>query len=294
MHIAQILADRSPTFSLEFFPPKTPSGWDRLFATIRKFEALGPDFVSVTYGAGGTTRSQTHELVRRITTETSVQPVPHLTCVCHASTDVDEILQQYSDLGVAGLMALGGDAPRDGLEDCYRELAHAIDLVKLISAFNASGRHPDGRGFAIGVAGFPEGHPATPNRVTELDYLKQKVDAGADYICTQLFFDNRDFLDFRDRCRLAGITVPILAGLMPVGTRANFERIPSLALGSRYPAGLLRLIGSADSDEDIRSVGIEWATRQSEELVAEGVDGIHFYTLNRFEPVREIWSAVRR
>lgn len=291
MHIADILAIRKTTLSLEFFPPKTPHGWERLFRTIARFENLGPDFVSVTYGAGGSTRSQTHELVRRLKTETTVEPVPHLTCVCHSAVDVDSVLGEYAALGVGGVMALGGDAPRDGVEDCQRDLAHAADLVGLIHEFNRSHRHPDPRGFGVGVAGFPEGHPATPNRTTEMDYLKQKVDAGADYICTQLFFDNRDFLDFRDRCRLAGIQVPIIAGIMPIVSWANFERIPSLALGSRYPAGLIRRVQQAETDDDIQRVGTEWAQQQCAELAANEVDGMHFYTLNRFGPVSAIWAA---
>jgi methylenetetrahydrofolate reductase (NADH) len=293
MHIADVLARRKPTMSLEFFPPKTPPGWDRLFRVISKFEALGPDFVSVTYGAGGSTRSSTHELVRRIKTETGVEPVPHLTCVCHSSEDVDEVLGQYAELGVGGVMALGGDAPRDGLEDCQREFMHAIELVRHISDFNRSKRHPHARGFGVGVAGFPEGHPATPNRTLEMDYLKAKVDAGADYVCTQLFFENRDFLDFRDRCLAAGIVVPIVAGIMPIVSRANYERIPSLALGSRYPATLIRLLQGVDDDDEVRKIGTDWAREQCTDLARNDVDGIHFYTLNRFGPVRDVWDAVR-
>lgn len=294
MHIADTLKGHGPTLSLEFFPPKTPKGWERLFATIREYEPLDPAFVSVTYGAGGTTRVNTHELVSRIVKETALVPVPHLTCICHSAIDLERTLEPYAELGVSGIMALGGDAPRDGVEECQREFEHAIDLVRLIRAFNAAGRHPDPRGFAIGVAGFPEGHPATPNRMLEMDYLKAKVDAGADYICTQLFFDNRDFLDFRDRCRAAGITVPILAGIMPIVSLANYQRIPSLALGSRYPAALIREMQSAESDDEVKERGVEWSLRQCLDLSREGIDGIHFYTLNRIEPVRQIWEALGR
>lgn len=287
MHVATILNEKRPTFSLEFFPPKTPAGWDRLFRVIRKFEPLGADFVSVTYGAGGTTREQTHELVRRIAAETDLTVVPHLTCVCHTRAEIGAILSRYAEIGIGGIMALGGDPPRSFDGECSSEYSHASELVAQIHAFRESNGD-----FSIGVAGFPEGHPATPNRVLEIDYLKRKVDAGADYICTQLFFDNRDFYDFRERCAMAGITVPIIAGIMPVTSRSNFDRLPSLALGSRYPAELIRRITRYEADDDIERAGVEWTAEQCTDLIANDVRGIHFYTLNRLRPIREVWRAV--
>ena len=218
MHIRDILDASKPSFSFEFFPPRTAASWEDLYQAIRELEPLSPAFVSVTYGAGGGTRELTHDLVVRIKETTSIPPVPHLTCVGHTEQEVTEILTRYAAAGVGTVLALRGDPPRDRPDydwsDC--DFRQAADLVRFIRKFNESGVHPDPRGFGIGVAGFPEGHPATPNRVDELDHLKAKVDAGADYICTQLFFDNHDFLDFRDRCELAGIRVPILAGVMPV------------------------------------------------------------------------------
>jgi methylenetetrahydrofolate reductase (NADPH) len=291
MNMAGILAARRPTFSLEFFPPKTPSGWERLYRVIRRFEQVQPDFMSVTYGAAGATREQTHELVRRVVEETDVEAVPHLTCVCHRKGEIDSILSRYAALGISGIMALGGDAP-EGLEDCRSVFVHAIDLVRHIRAFCASGGHPEPSGFSIGVAGFPEGHPAAPNRVREIEYLKAKIDAGADYICTQLFFDNRDFFDFRERCAIAGINVPILAGVMPVTTRKNFERIPTMAARSRYPAGLIRAIERCADDAEIEKAGTEWAIEQCRGLLAGDVAGIHFYTLNRSRAIRTIWETV--
>ena len=290
MQIAELLRVRKPAFSLEFFPPKTAAGWDRLFRVVRRFETMSPDFVSVTYGAGGTTREQTHELVRRVAAETSIDVVAHLTCICHTRVEVDRLLARYAALGIGGIMALGGDVP-SGLAECYTEYDHAVDLVRQVRTFNASGRHPAG-GFGIGVAAFPEGHPGTPNRVLELQYLREKVDAGADYVCTQLFFDNRDFHDFRERCAIAGITVPIIAGIMPVTSRASFERIPNLALGSRYPADLIRTIGPLQDDDEIERVGVEWTIRQCEDLLTNDVDGIHFYTLNRSRAIRRVWEAI--
>lgn len=295
MHLRDVLAGRRPSRSLELFPPKTPRGWDRLFERIRQFERLSPDFVSVTYGAGGSTRKQTRELVSRIVSETNLMTVPHLTCVCQGRSEIDAILSDYAQLGITGIMALGGDPPQRGSEECDTDFSHAWELVARIQEFNtAATRAPQaaGSGFAVGVAGFPEGHPATPNRTEEMEYLRRKVDAGADYICTQLFFESRDFLDFRDRCRLAGITIPIIAGIMPLTSRANFERLPSLALGSRYPASLIREIERCAGDTDIYKVGVEWAIRQVRELLHEGVDGIHLYSLNQYHPVAAIWDAM--
>jgi methylenetetrahydrofolate reductase (NADPH) len=193
---------------------------------------------------------------------------------------------------VANILALRGDPPRDmpnyNWDAC--DFRHAADLVRFIREFNQSGVHPDARGFGIGVAGFPEGHPATPNRMAELDFLKAKVDEGADYICTQLFFDNHDFLDFRDRCRLAGIGVPIIAGLMPVTTLQGMKRMAELAAGARYPAKLIRSLNRANSDaEAIERVGAHYAAEQCAGLLNEGVDGIHFYTLNKSRATRDIF-----
>jgi methylenetetrahydrofolate reductase (NADPH) len=295
MHIQDIFARRKPTFSFEFFPPKTTEGASSLLEAIAELAPCGPDFVSVTYGAGGSTRELTHDLVLRLKQTTSLDPVPHLTCVCHDEAQIDDILRRYTVAGVGTILALGGDPPRDlaGYDRSRDAFQHAADLVRFIRRFNDSGAHPDPRGFAIGVAGFPEGHPATPNRLLEMDYLKAKVDAGADYICTQLFFDNHDFLDFRDRCRLAGINVPILAGIMPVTATAGMRRMADLAGGARFPAKLLRLLGDCGNDADaVREAGTRYATEQCAELLREGVDGIHFYTLNKSRATRDIYAAL--
>ncbi|HVT79418.1 MAG TPA: methylenetetrahydrofolate reductase, partial [Phycisphaerae bacterium] len=186
MHICDIFAAHKTTFSFEFFPPKTDEAAEQLFAHVRELEALKPSFVSVTYGAGGTTRERTHNLVTRIKNTTTLAAVPHLTCVCHTEADIAGILERYAQNHVMNILALGGDPPRDlaGYDRRQDFFQHAIDLVRFIRKFNQTGRHPDKRGFGIGIAGFPEGHPATPNRAQEMDYLKAKVDAGADYIVT--------------------------------------------------------------------------------------------------------------
>ncbi|MFZ4682506.1 MAG: methylenetetrahydrofolate reductase [NAD(P)H] [Terrimicrobiaceae bacterium] len=294
MHVQDIFQGHPTTFSFEFFPPKTAETAESLYETIRELEPYQPHFVSVTYGAGGSTRELTHELVVRIKETTSLDPIPHLTCVCHKEAEITAILERYAQAGVSNILALGGDPPK-GTD--YRksddDFQHAADLVKFIRTFNESGAHPDKRGFGIGVAGFPEGHPGTPNRLLEMDYLKQKVDEGADYIVTQLFFDNRDFLDFRDRCELAGITVPIIAGIMPVTSLASMKRMAELAAGARFPARLLRALQRCDNDTDAMSrVGIHHASEQCRDLLENKVRGIHFYTLNRSDATKRIFESL--
>lgn len=295
MHIQDIFARFPTTFSFEFFPPKTPELADDLFDNIRQLESLKPAFVSVTYGAGGSTRQLTHDLVVRIKTTTPLDPIPHLTCVCHQEPDIREILTRYAAAGVSNILALGGDPPRNlaGYDRAKDAFQHAADLVRFIRRFSDSGVHQDKRGFGIGVAGFPEGHPNTPNRLLEMDHLKAKVDAGADYICTQLFFDNRDFYDFRERCELAGIHVPIIAGIMPIASAAGMKRMAELAGGARFPAALLRSVARCGDDADaVRRVGVHWATEQCRDLLDHQVRGIHFYTLNKSDATRQIYQSL--
>src|SRR3989440_9760055 len=294
MHITDIIRAESPTFSFEFFPPKSPAAAETLYQTIRDLESYMPNFVSVTYGAGGSTRELTHGLVERIQHTTKLETIPHLTCVCHNEEEIELILQRYAKSGIANILALGGDRPRDMVYDKSGDsFKHAIDLVKFIRRFNESGAHPDDRGFGIGVAGFPEGHPATPNRLTEMDHFKAKVDAGADYIVTQLFFDNRDFYDFRERCLLAGIHIPIIAGIMPITSMSGFRRIAELAAGSRFPARLLRALQRCDNEPDmVTRVGVHFALEQCHDLLDNSVAGIHFYTLNRSDATRIIFDSL--
>jgi methylenetetrahydrofolate reductase (NADPH) len=290
MHIRDILREHRTTFSFEFFPPKTDQGFEELFATIARLQGLKPSFVSVTYGAGGSTRERTHDLIVRIQSETELTAVSHLTCVCHSEAELAAILDRYAGSGIENVLALGGDPPRhlpdyDRGRDAFR---YAAELVRFIRSRT---RVPDPRGFGVGVAGFPEGHPSTPNRLKEMDHLKRKVDAGADYVCTQLFFDNRDFYDFRERCELAGVRVPILAGIMPVTSRQGMVRMAELALGARFPARLLKAVERCNGDEEaVGRVGVLWATEQCRDLLDNGVRGIHFYTLNRSDATRQIYQ----
>ena len=293
MHITDIMAKDPPTFSFEFFPPKTREAAESLYQTIRELEDYTPHFVSVTYGAGGSTRDLTHDLVERIQNTTKLDPIPHLTCVCHKHNEIEAILQRYAKHCIGNILALGGDPPRDVPYDKSADVfQHAIDLVKFIRRFNESGAHPDARGFGIGVAGFPEGHPATPNRLLEMDFLKAKVEAGANYIVTQLFYDNRDFYDFRERCELAGIHVPIIAGIMPITNVAQIKRFIGMC-GAKIPQPLLLKLEQLEQDpEAVYAAGVEYATRQCQDLLFHGVDGIHFYTLNKSKATVQICKAL--
>jgi methylenetetrahydrofolate reductase (NADPH) len=286
MHIANILDQQRPSFSFEFFPPKTEASSEVLFAEIKDLMPLKPAYVSVTYGAGGSTRSLTHDLIKRIQQETELTVVSHLTTVGHDRAEIGDILDQYNDGGIKNILALRGDPPK-GQEDLpvvEDGFPQASDLVAFIRA-----RHP---GFGIGVAGFPEGHPGCPNRLLEIEYLKRKVDEGADYIVTQLFFENRDFYDFCERCELAGIHVPIIAGIMPITSRKGMKRMAELALGARYPARLVKALQRAENDEYASQVGIHWATEQVRDLLDNDVRGVHFYTLNKSKATRQIYASL--
>jgi methylenetetrahydrofolate reductase (NADPH) len=289
MHIQDIFRQHRTTFSFEFFPPKSDEAWEELFGTIARLQELQPSFVSVTYGAGGSTRERTHDLVVRIQKETPLTAVSHLTSVCHTRDELACILDRYAAAGVENILALGGDPPKNlvGYDRAKDAFQYAAQLVQFIRSRQST---PGPRGFGIGVAGFPEGHPTTPNRLKEMEYLKAKVDAGADYICTQLFFENRDFYDFRERCDLAGIQVPIIAGIMPITTKAGMVRMAELALGARIPAPLLRAVGRCTDDGAVARVGVHWATEQCRDLLHNGVRGIHFYTLNKSDATRLIYA----
>lgn len=295
MHINDIFARQRTTFSIEFFPPKTAEACEALYVTVSDLERLKPSFVSVTYGAGGSTREMTHDLVVRIKKTTSLEAIPHLTCVCHQESEIRHILERYAAASVGNILALGGDPPKDKLnydraQDAFK---HAADLVSYIRKFATTGNHPDRRGFGIGVAGFPEGHPGTPNRIAELEYLKAKVDAGADYICTQFFFDNHDFYDFRERCEMIGIKVPIIVGVMPVASATGIKRMGDFAGGARFPAALLKQVQAHAHDADaVKKIGLEWTIKQCRDLVANDVRGIHVYALNRADTAVQIHAGI--
>jgi len=282
-HILDILNRPQVSFSYEFFPPKNPHSANLLYQTISDLAKLQPAYVSVTYGAGGSTRELTHDLVTRIQGSTSLSVVSHLTCVGSDHDQMLQILERYQQSGILSIMALAGDPPKDG-QVLSSDFRYASDLVAFIK------KHFPQMG--IGVAGFPEGHPKAPNRLREIELLKGKVDAGADYICTQLFFDNRDFYDFCERCELAGIKVPIIPGIMAITSIKSMVRMAELSPGSRFPASLLRSLYRAVTDEQVERVGIHWAAEQVRDLLDHQVKGIHFYTLNRSHQIFRICEAI--
>ena len=286
MHISEILKGQGPHFSFEFFPPKTEETAKNLFESIKKLTELKPSYVSVTYGTGGSTQQLTKDLVIRINKETQLTVVAHLTCIGTNKTEIQNILNEYSLNGIKNIMALLGDPPR-GVGNLLKQkdnFQYAYQLVEYIKK-----NFPE---LGIGVAGFCEGHPATPNRLKEIEYLKAKVDCGADYICTQLFFDNRDFYDFCERCEIAGIKVPIIAGIMPISSRKGLIRMAELALGARFPGKLLKAISRAENDEYVEKIGNHWATQQVLDLLDNNVKGIHFYTLNKSKSTLKIYEAL--
>lgn len=284
--VKDILKQHKIAFSLEFFPPKTEKSAEALFQSINNLLPLEPAYVSVTYGAGGSTRELTHDLIVKLQKETNITVVSHLTCVGASKDEIHETLESYYNSGIKNFMALRGDPPRGTKEFIKPEngFEYASELVAFIKK-----HFPD---TGIGVAGYPEGHPDTPNRLKEMDHLKAKVDAGADYICTQLFYENRDYYDFKERCILAGIKVPILAGILPMTSLKSKDRMADMALGVRYPARLLKAFDRAVDDSHVEKVGIQWASEQVRDLIDNGVEGVHFYTFNRSEATRQIYDAL--
>ncbi|MEO6202919.1 MAG: methylenetetrahydrofolate reductase [NAD(P)H] [Nitrospirales bacterium] len=286
MHISEVLRTHNPAISFELFPPKTERTFQELFEAISALMPLKPAYVSVTYGAGGSTRERTHDLVVKLKRETDLTIVSHLTCVGSGRQEIHQILSKYQASGIHNIMALRGDPPKGCTDVQIPEdgFQFASDLVWFIKQ-----QFPE---MGVGVAGFPEGHPGTPNRLQEMDNLKRKVDAGADYICTQLFFDNRDFFDFCERCEVVGIKVPIIAGIMPIVSRKGMARMSELALGARIPAKLLRAMDRAENDVYAEGVGIHWATEQVVDLIDHKVKGIHFYTLNKSKATLKIYESL--
>jgi len=286
MKLSEIFSENKVHFSFEFFPPKTEEASRALLETISKLSPIQPSFVSVTYGAGGSTNQLTQDLVIRLKKETPMNVVAHLTAVGVNRNDIRAQLERYAEAGITNVLALRGDPPKNNpsFTPAADGFAHAADMVAYIKK-----NFPQ---FGISVAGFPEGHPETPNRLLEMDYLKAKVDAGADCICTQLFFDNRDFYDFCERCEIAGIKVPIIAGIMPVTSLNGLRRMADLAQGARIPAKLLRAVLRAQSDEAVEKVGVHRSTQQVFDLYDNNVCGIHFYTLNHSKATLKIYETL--
>jgi methylenetetrahydrofolate reductase (NADPH) len=288
MKIGELLREIPFSVSFEFFPPKTPEGEKQLFETVEKLKALSPTFVSVTYGAGGSTREKTREVVKRIHRDSGLNVMAHLTCIAHTRSELLKILEDYDRIGIENILALRGDVPRDKPDFRPPEgsCRFAFELVRLIRD-NFGGR------FSVGVACYPEGHPESPNMEWEIKYFKLKVDAGADFAITQMFFNNDYYYEFLDRCDRAGIDIPIIPGIMPI---TNFKQIRKFAslCGAEIPQELIaKMEPLEDRPEEVAKIGVEFAIRQCEDLIRGGAPGLHFYTLNKSGATLQIYDAIK-
>jgi methylenetetrahydrofolate reductase (NADPH) len=273
--ISDLFTQNRPLRSLEFFPPKDDAGVEALRATAAALQRIQPDFVSVTYGAGGSTRERTAQVSEILRRDCNYTVMPHLTCVGHTRTELSEVAQRIHDSGFRNIMALRGDPPKgETTFTPYQDgLRFGSDLVALLKQ-----RHPE---FCLGVGGYPERHPEALSLEVDLVNLKRKVDAGADFITTQLFFDNAVYYRFVERCRAAGIGIPIVPGIMPVLSLKQIQRFTTMC-GATLPKKLItRLEAAADNTEVVETVGIDWALSQIRELLDHGAPGYHLYILNR-------------
>jgi methylenetetrahydrofolate reductase (NADPH) len=281
MRIDQVLNRGRPSISFEFFPPKNDAGFQALYKAIDELHPLHPSYVSVTYGAGGSTRQKTVELVTKIQNDLKIRAMAHLTCVGHTADEIGGILDELWRSGIVNVLALRGDPPQG--QSTFVPTEGGFGNADQLTAY-VKGRHD----FCIGVAGYPEGHPQCINKTRDLEYLKRKVDNGGCFVITQLFFDNADFYRFRDRARSMGINVPIVAGIMPIGNVAQIKRFVSMC-GAKIPHRLLLKLEAVEGDpEAVYRTGIEYATMQCRDLLFNDVDGLHFYTLNRSKATADI------
>ena len=286
MRIDRILAERRPVFSFEFFPPKTDEGQRTLEGTLEVLKDDRPDYVSVTYGAGGTTRDRTVELTKWIKGDLGIEAMAHLSCVGEPKEGVLQILEELEDVGIDNVLALRGDPPRGQTE--WRPhpggLHYSTELIAAIS---------ERFDFCIGAAAFPEVHPEAPSLEHDLRFLREKVEAGASFLITQLFFDNELYFDFVEQARVAGIDVPIVPGIMPITNVKQIKTITGMC-GATIPAELTaELDERADDPEAVAELGVAYAALQCSDLLARGAPGIHFYTLNRSPATRAILAALR-
>jgi methylenetetrahydrofolate reductase (NADPH) len=286
MRIVDLFGGSDPVISFEFFPPKTEDGVDALYETVKALRPCRPSFVSVTYGAGGSTRDRTLELVARIQRELGITTMAHLTCVGSTKDEIRQTLERLYESGIRNVLALRGDPPKGESEFQATEggFRYATELVAFIREL--------GNDFCIGAACYPEGHVESPDLEADLSHLVEKVDAGADFLVSQLFFDNADYRAFVSRARSSGVQVPIVPGLMPVTNAAQVERFTKMC-GSRIPQELYRRLRIVAADPSaVVATGVQWAVDQGRELLEMGAPGLHFYTLNRSSATLAVHAAL--
>lgn len=286
MRIAEQFLQGKPVFSFEFFPPKNEADVEHLYETARDLAALKPTFVSVTYGAGGSTQALTIELVCRIKREIGLETMSHLTCVSHSAAEIDGVLRRLHEGGIENVLALRGDPPAGQIEFIRPAdgFGYAQELVRFIKPRYS---------FCLGGAGYPEGHPESTTKDDDLRHLKEKVDSGVEFIITQLFFDPALYFDFVERSKALGVNLPIVPGIMPVTNVAQIQRFTKMC-GASIPTSLFGTLDRLrDDGEAVTQAGIDWACRQCEQLLAGGAPGIHFYTLNRSRSAKAIFENLR-
>ncbi len=283
--VAELLSGGERSFSFEFFPPRDDEGEQRLWQAIRELEALHPTFVSVTYGAGGTTRDRTVRITERIASETTLTPVGHLTCVGHPVSELRRVIGQYADAGVRNVLALRGDPP-DGAGSPWTPtpggLTYADELVALTRSLGE---------FSVGVAAFPQGHREAATLAADTDVLRRKQQAGAEFAITELFFRAADYFALRDRADSSGVDLPIIPGIMPITNLRQITKMAELS-GRQVPPEVVGRFDGVTDAVDVRRIGVEIATELCEQLLVGGAPGLHFYTLNRSRATREIYAAL--
>lgn len=283
MYIKDIFSSKKPVFSLEVFPPKKTENFEKVKSTVAEISKIPSDYISVTYGAGGSTSKMTPELAEYMQKELDTTALAHLTCVSLTKPQVDEVLCDLKARGIQNILALRGDIPQGSeypIENGYR---YASELTQ----------HIKDNGFCVGGACYPHCHPDSPDSATDIDNLKRKVDAGADFLVTQMFFDNNAFYDFRDKCVKKGINVPITAGLMPLTNTKQIERMCILSGGASMPSTFVKILSKySDNPEALRQAGIAYVINQIMDLTANDIDGIHIYTMNRPETANAIYNSI--
>ncbi len=283
MRTADHFRSGRPVFSFEFFPPKTDAGFAALYRTVEELKLLNPDFVSVTWGAGGSTRRKTVEIVIQIQQEIGITAMAHLSCIGSTPEQLTETLVRLESAGIENVLALGGDRP-PGYIPPPGAFTHANELADFIRS---------GFDFCLGGACYPETHQLAPSPEADLANLVRKVNTGVEFLITQLFYDNADYFAFVARARTAGISVPIVPGIMPIISAANIRRIATLS-AARIPTALDTQLRSVEHDDALTlEVGVAWATRQCQELLAGGAPGIHFYTMNKSPATRRVFESLR-